>query len=57
MDAWEIYQLAALDVMGMTPQGILILSEKIGIKDPMEILLKVSTIVNQIRRLKESDNG
>jgi hypothetical protein len=59
-DAWEIYQMGIT-----TPEGILAVSEKSGMKDPLECLFKITNLTGYLRALKgtpaepmtEEDNG
>ncbi len=57
LEAWQVYQMASLDSMGITPQGVIAVAKTIGAGDPAEILLKVSTLVGEIRELRKADKG
>jgi len=41
--------------MGVSPVGVLAVCNTISVSDPQEVLLKVSELVSEIRKLEEED--
>ncbi len=55
LEAWQVYEIACLDSMGITPQGVIAIARAIEVKDISEVLLKVSVLTGEIRELKKLD--
>ncbi len=53
IEAWEVYQLACLDSMGISPEGVIAICKVMEIDDIKEALYKVSELVRTIRGLQE----
>jgi hypothetical protein len=53
MDAWRVYQMAAIDAMGISAQGIIEVSRLLKVPDAEECFIKVSELVREIRKLSE----
>jgi hypothetical protein len=60
VEAWEVYQLACIDSMGISPEGIISICHELGVLDAKEVLYKIGEIVRTMRTKqeenKESDN-
>jgi hypothetical protein len=56
-EAWEVYQLAVVDSMGISPSGVLAICQTLNVADPAECLMKITNLVTTIRGLKEEIRG
>lgn len=48
-----MYQLAAFDPMGVSPEGVIAVGKEMGVKDIFEVLYKVAELTRQLRDLAE----
>ena len=55
IEAWEVFQYASLDYMGISLQGILTACEILAVSDVNECVEKVKELVSEIRSLESKE--
>lgn len=54
IETWEVYQLACISEMGISPEGVIATAKTLEVEDIQEVLYKVSCFVSDIRKARQS---
>lgn len=53
IEAWDVYQLAAFDSMGISPEGVIAVGKEMGVSDLFEVLYKVAELSRHAKMVSE----